>query len=158
MKLRLILQRKKKLLLCPNGSIMEVDNDVLQRLLHQFKRPNTFKGTAGYWNLTVADMGDVAGTTLAYVDDMSRLVLISDKLYEEPEDVSYVSATEYADAQGKSRAMVKRLCADGRIEGVYKTSSGWLIPANAPWPERKPRISKNEMIEQLDRKSGPNRR
>ena len=38
--------------------------------------------------------------------------------------------------------MVKRLCDEGRIEGAHKISSGWLIPENAPYPERKPRTVK----------------
>ena len=151
MKLRLIVQRKKKLLLCPNGSIMNADQDVLQRLLYQFKKPNTFKGTDGYWNVTVAEMEAYTGVTLAYVDDKSQLVIVSDKIYEGPKSSGYISATEFAYANGKSRAMTKRLCAEGRIEGAYKTSSGWLIPANAIWPKRKPRMTKKEKMEKMEK-------
>lgn len=142
MKLRLIEQRKVLLLLCPNGSIMKVDNDVLTRLLSDFKKAKSFKGNEGYWNAENAAMEDVFGTTLAFVDDADKLVIISDKLFTTEKAVHYISATEYAEKHGKSRPSIKNMCADGRIPGAYKTSSGWLIPADAPYPERKPRARK----------------
>ena len=139
MKLRVIEHRKEKLILCPNGSIMKADKDALARLLTSFQRPKRFKGEDGYWSTENADIEDVNGITLAFVDEMNRLVILSDKLFEVEKQITYISATEYADLHGKSRPMVKKLCADGRIEGAYKTSSGWLIPEDAPYPERKPR-------------------
>ena len=139
MKLRVIEQRKERLILCPNGSILKADRDALSSLLTGFKKLKAFKGGDGYWNGDTANMEDVYGLTLAYVDDMNRLVILSDKLFEVEKQTTYISATEYADLHGKSRPMVKKLCADGRIEGAYKTSSGWLIPENAPYPDRKSR-------------------
>ena len=143
MKLRLIEQRKEWFLLCPNGSILRADKEVLARLLSDFKKAGSFKGNDGYWNTEIADMEDVYGVTLAFVDDANKLVILSDKLYPNQKEITYISATEYAALHGKSRPSVKNMCADGRIEGAYKTSSGWLIPSDAPWPERKPR-SKSE--------------
>ena len=139
MKLRLIEQRKQRLLLCPNGSVLKVDKDVLERLLTGFKKPSSFKGTDGFWSAENANMEDVYGETLAFVDDAYKLVVISDSLFSETKAVTYISATEYAALHGKSRPSVKNMCVAGRIEGAYKTSSGWLIPEAAPWPERKPR-------------------
>ena len=139
MKLRIIEDRKRRLILCPNGSIMKADTDVLARLLTGFKRLKFFKGDDGYWNTEVADMEHVDGLTLAYVADANRLVIISDKLFEAEKQVKYITATEYAELHGKSRPMIKKLCADGRIPGAYKNSSGWMIPEDAPYPERKHR-------------------
>lgn len=139
MKLRLIESRKKKLLLCPNGSIMDVDDDVLARLLENFHRPSSFKGSSGYWNTDNTSMDDVFGNTLAFVDDANKLVVLSPALFKREKKTTYISATEYAELHGKSRPSVKNMCAAGRIEGAYKTSSGWLIPADAPYPERKTR-------------------
>lgn len=143
MKLRVIEYRKEKLILCPNGSIMKADKEALAKLLTSFQRLKGFKGEDGYWNAENADIEDVYGTTLAFVDEMNRMVILSDKLFEIEKKITYISATEYADLHGKSRPMVKKLCADGRIEGAYKTSSGWLIPEDAPYPERKGKV-KNE--------------
>lgn len=140
MKLRLIARRTEQFLLCPNGSILKVNKDILRRLLYTFRRPSNFKGIDGYWNTDVPNMEDVSGITLAFVDDTYRLIVLNDSLFDflrDEEELVYISATEYADKHGKSRPMVKRLCLEGRIEGAYKTSSGWLIPSNAPYPERK---------------------
>ena len=139
MKLRLINQRKKQLLLCPNGSILEVDKEVLRRLLTGFRKANTFKGTHGYWNAESVPMEGVAGETLAFVDDSDKLVILSDKLFASEKEIVYISATEYAQLHKKSRPSIKNMCAAGRIPGAYKTSSGWLIPKDAPYPKRKPK-------------------
>lgn len=139
MKLRLIKQHTERLLLCPNGSILKADKDVLSRLLTDFKKPTSFKGGHGYWSAEHASMEDVYGETLAYVDDAHKLVIISDHLYSPEKEIVYISATEYGELHGKSRPSVKSMCAAGRIPGAYKTSSGWLIPMDAPYPDRKPR-------------------
>ena len=141
MKLRLIEYRKERLLLCPNGSIMKVNDEVLSQLLCGFKKAKSFKGNDGYWNTLSPSMEDAYGDTLAFVDDSNKLVIISDQLFAPEKKVKYISATEYAELHGKSRPSVKNMCAAGRIPGAYKTSSGWLIPEDAPYPERKARQS-----------------
>lgn len=138
MKLRVVTYRTQMYILCPNGSKLKANNDALNRLLSDFRKPSSFKGEDGYWNDKVSAMEDAAGETLAFVDDSLKLVIISDNLYA-TKNINYISATEYARKHGKSRPMVKRLCDEGRIEGAYKISSGWLIPEGAPYPERKPR-------------------
>ena len=144
MKLRVVTYRTQTYILCPNGSKLKADKDNLNRLLSDFRKPSSFKGEDGYWNDAVASMDEAAGETLAFVDDSLKLVIISDKLYAAV-STNYISATEYARKHGKGRAMVKRLCDEGRIEGAHKISSGWLIPEDAPYPERKLRsASKKE--------------
>ena len=139
MKLRVIEQKHERFILCPNGSILKADKDVLSRLLTDFKKANTFKGSDGYWNREIPSMEEAGGTTLAFVDDANKLVILSDKLFAPEKQIVYISATEYAELHEKSRPSVKNMCAAGRIPGAYKTSSGWLIPKDAPYPERKPR-------------------
>lgn len=134
MKLRVIRQAKDTLILCPNGSVIKADAEVLQRLLTDFKKAKTFKGEDGYWIQETSDMENVVGTTLAFVDDAAKLVIISDELFSFKQQTTYLSATEYAALHNKSRPSVKNMCAAGRIPGAYKTSSGWLIPADAPYP------------------------
>lgn len=141
MKLRVIQETSRVVILCPNGSILKADKDNLNKLLTDFKRAQTFKG-AEYWNTTYAQMDDVPGMTLAFVDDANKLVILSDKLFAPEKQIVYISATEYAELHEKSRPSVKNMCAAGRIPGAYKTSSGWLIPKDAPYPERKKRESK----------------
>lgn len=142
MKLRVITQRRELFVLCPNGSILKATQEVLERLLRDFKRPQSFKGDYGYWSKENATMEAVYGETVAFVDDSFKLIILSDKLYSSKKEVIYISATEYAELHGKSRPSIKNMCAEGRIEGAYKTSSGWLIPKDAPYPERKARSVK----------------
>ena len=140
--LRVIKSKKNILLLCPNGSIAKVDSNILARLLTDFINPNSFKGKYGTWNSLFADMEKYPGETLAFVE-RERLVIKDNKLFASLKtETEYISVSEYAEMHGKSRPMVKKLCLDGRIEGIKKHSTGWLIPKNAPYPARKPRECK----------------
>lgn len=141
MKLRVIQETNRVVILCPNGSILKADKDNLNKLLTDFKKTQTFKG-AEYWNTTYAQMDDVPGMTLAFVDDANKLVILSDKLFAPEKQIVYISATEYAELHGKCRATIKNLCKAERIDGAYQTTAGWLIPKDAPYPERKKRESK----------------
>ena len=144
MRLRIVAYKNHKYDLCPNGSKMKLNKEVLNKLLYSFKKPTMFKGNDGFWNETITDMAEAAGETLAFVDDSYKLVIISDKLFSSPY-TNYISATEYAEKHGKRRPSVKNMCGAGRIEGAYKTSSGWLIPENAPYPIRKQKVSKKQI-------------
>lgn len=140
--LRVIKSKKETLLLCPNGSIAKVDSKILLRLLTDFLNPKSFKGKSGTWNNLYSEMEKYPGETLAFVE-RERLIIKDHKLFESLKtETEYISAQEYADLHGKSKPMVKTLCKKGRIEGIKKHSTGWLIPKNAPYPERKPRECK----------------
>lgn len=143
MKLRLVLKKGKRLLYCPNGSILNVDDSVLQRLLTDFKRPGSFKGTDEIWNVVISDMKDCEGKTLAFVDDKLELVIISPEAFKGFRTPTvYITASEYAELHERSHPRIKQLCEDGRIEGVQNTRGGWIIPKDAPYPGRKPRENK----------------
>lgn len=144
MKLRLVLRQGKRLLCCPNGSILNVDDAVLQQLLTNFKRPDSFKGKDGCWNDIICEMKDFKGQTLAFVDDKSELVVVSPEAFKGFRTPTvYITASEYANLHNKSHPRIKQLCEEGRIEGVQSTRGGWIIPKDAPYPERKPRGVKN---------------
>ena len=140
--LRLLKQNGKLVIYCLNGTIMTADDNALIQLLTSFDKPHSFKGTEGVWNKHFADMSDAVGETLAYVDDTKKLIILNNNVFSGvlKETTRYVSVTEYAKLHGKCRASIKKMCGYGRIEGAYKASSGWLIPYNAPYPERKKRI------------------
>ena len=127
---------------CSNGTISNVTDDMLIKILTSFDKPHIFKGTDGVWNTSIADMSDVIGDTLAYIDDSNKLVVLDNKVFSKILKRRFISATEYADLHHKSRASIKNMCGKGRIEGAYQTSSGWLIPADAPYPQRKKRTVK----------------
>lgn len=137
MKIRLVEFKKSLYLYCANGSTLKMSENDIKKFLTNFQNSNIFKGTDGFWNNDVADIECAPGITIAYVDDSNKLVILDSKIFAGvlKEGIHYISATEYADKHGKSRPSVKNMCASGRIEGAYKTSSGWLIPENAPYPK-----------------------
>ena len=140
MKLRLVLENKTMLLYCPDGSILRADNDTLIRLLTEFDKPSHFMGNDGYWNVTTPDMENAQGQTLAYVDDARNLVVCNRKTFIGlTSSDEYISASEYAELHGRAHSLIKRLCSEGRIPGAQKNRSGWIIPKDAPYPQRKPR-------------------
>ena len=136
MKLRLIKAKNEMQILCSNGSIIEANHKTLSELLVGFKKYFDFKGSEKFWSNTCSNMEDVKGETLAYVDDRGALVILNQNTFASVVmHENYISTTEYANKVGKSRPSIKNMCAAGRIPGAYKTSSGWLIPENAPYPE-----------------------
>lgn len=145
MKLRLVAIAKKKYLYCSNGSIMAVDQNVLIRLLHEFHKPSSFRGGDGYWTEKTSDMDEAPGQTLAIVDDTLSLVILSSKAFDDVSGpVEYISVSEYAELHFCTPAIIKRYCAANRITGAQRTRGGWLIPKDAPYPDRKPREAKKE--------------
>lgn len=144
MKLRLIRQNGELKLLCANGSTLDVDKKVLTSLLTDFKHPSKFKGLTSFWSFTCSNIEDVPGEMLAYVDEANRLIIYDENLFSEiVESSAYISVTEYANLHGKGRAIVKKLCLEGRIPGAQKHSTGWLIPKNTPYPKDN-RFSKSD--------------
>ena len=145
MKLRLVSYNKTLLLYCSNGSILKVDEDVLLRLLTEFDSPGKFKGNDGYWNTLSADMEQAKGITLAVVDDSLNLIVYNSKAFAlVNKSDEYISASEYAELHGRAHSLIKRLCSEERIEGAQKTRSGWIIPKDASYPERKKREVKTK--------------
>ena len=145
MKLRLVFFRDQICLYCSDGSIINANNEVLTRLLTEFDVPSKFKGTDGRWDTISCDMESARGTTLAIVDESLNLVVYNKKVFASiVKSEKYLSSSEYAELHNKSHPLIKRLCQEGRIPGAQKNRSGWLIPKDAPYPERKKReVKKN---------------
>lgn len=140
MKLRLVLVNDQICLYCLDGSVINATDEVLMRLLTEFDAPAKFKGNDGRWDIVSCDIENARGTTLAVVDDSLNLVVYNKKTFvslAKPE--KYLSSSEYAELHNKSHPLIKRLCQEGRIPGAQKNRSGWLIPQDAPYPERKKR-------------------
>ena len=145
MKLKLVLINGEKVLYCSNGSVMKADDKVLHRLLTEFDHPARFKGKDGCWNILASDMDRAPGITLAIVDNSDSLIVYSPMAFSLSKVVEeYVSASEYAALHSKAHSLIRRLCDDGRIPRAIKNSTGWLIPKDAPYPERKKREVKKK--------------
>lgn len=46
-----------------------------------------------------------------------------------------ISAQEYANLHGVDPTLIRRLCADNRIQGVTRVGRQWVIPDDASFPE-----------------------
>ena len=49
--------------------------------------------------------------------------------------MDFITANQAAQKWGISQRRVQILCAEGRIEGVFKVGEAWAIPANALKPQ-----------------------
>lgn len=139
MKLRLVKRYKATHLYCSNGTILNPTREDIINFLTSFKRPNQIKGNDGFWNNEISDIEKAPGETLAYVDESNKLIILNEAVFNGlfKDETTFISATEYAKLHGKCRASIKNMCVAGRIEGAVKHSTGWMIPENAPYPERK---------------------
>ena len=45
-----------------------------------------------------------------------------------------MTVSEYASLHGKSVAMVRKLCKEGKMPGAIKIGNYYIIPANVPYP------------------------
>lgn len=78
------------------------------------------------------------GELLAEVSADYKLTLVSPKLLSVvfvAKEPRYLTIDEYAALVGRGHNMVGRLCRNGRIPGVRKQGSRWLIPEDAPYPQ-----------------------
>ena len=143
MKLRLIQRKDDRVFLCQDGSIKNADRVTIVNFFTNFTQTKKFTGNDGFWINTHPYMDEVPGKTLAFVDNTDRLVILTEEILISTMTCGeYISVSEYAERHRKGRAQIKRLCMEGRLPGSYKTSSGWLIPGDTPYPERKPRTTK----------------
>lgn len=77
------------------------------------------------------------GQVLVSVDNENHLVIHSIPFLRKlmaPVESTFLSINEYANLHGRSRAIVSKLCRNGRIEGAIQKGATWLIPKYAPYP------------------------
>ena len=60
---------------------------------------------------------------------------------------NYITLTEAAEKWELSTRRVRKLCEEGRIDGVNKFGRNWAIPADSPKPEDK-RIKSGKYIKE----------
>lgn len=138
MKLRLLKKDGQCVLLCPDGTIAIAGNTLLRELFVCFKKPSSFHGNSGRWDMEAATMAEVKGMTLAYVNDDSELCLIENpflSLMQNLADDEYITLHEYAELHKKNDNRIKALCREERIPGAIKKAGKWFIPKHAPYPK-----------------------
>ena len=138
MKARLIRYYGKLHLLCADGTIADVTDNLLRRLFVGYVGADKLRGKAGCWKDEYDKMEAHPGKSLVWVEDDSTLVIKENvfiPFVASVKEDDYVTAQEYAEHCGRCVARVKTLCQDGRIPGAIKKSGRWFIPRHAPFPD-----------------------
>ncbi len=137
----LIRERGKLYYFCSDGTIANVNDDLLFRLLGNFKDPKNITGTNGRWDIYMDKMTRYKGEVMACVTAKNETLIIyepsvfSSILKEgNPKDDDYINPIEYAKRKKKSASVVRRHCENGRIVGAFKKNGRWFIPKNARYP------------------------
>lgn len=146
MKARLIRDQERNIiLLLADGTYIEAPSaSALGALLFNFKNIETFKlgNGAKVWTNDYPSIVAFPGCTLAYVTDLSQLVIedvapflsVFDSYKATVPIENAVSVNEYATMHNKSPEQIKAFCRKGRIWGAKKIGRDWVIPENAPYP------------------------
>lgn len=122
----------------PNVKPRKMELDEVKQFILSFQDPIYF--TPGSSRI----VSRAKGTTLAKVLDTGNLVLSSPALLSNlfSQSNKYISVSEYSALHNKGQRIVTRLCNEGRIPGAIQRNYRWLIPSDAPYPER---MSKKEI-------------
>lgn len=51
-------------------------------------------------------------------------------------DADYITALEYADKHGRSKAWIVKLCHAGRLPGAFLCNGIWAVPSDCPLPDQ----------------------
>lgn len=136
MKARLVYyQDSLQLLLC-TGKINTVSEASACEFLLHFDNPAYYSGP-GKWDYESITMANYGDSTVAFVDDNGTLCIESSEAFRkimDSKDTNFITVAQYAEKHGKQVAIVRRLCQNGRIEGVIQKGKTWLIPETSPYP------------------------
>lgn len=137
-------------ILCEDGTIISEPSDGdLYYILTSFKEIEKLTGDSEKrWDKEYSEMEDYSGKLLAFVNEADELIIWDfnpfKHLLKNQNEEKLLSVSEYAIRAGKSQAIVRRYCANGKFPGAIKISltnnkdGVWMIP-DVPWPsdERK---------------------
>lgn len=132
-------------ILCEDGTInSEPSDDDLYYILTSFKEIEKLTGDSEKrWDKEYSDMEDYTGELLAFVNEADELIIWDfdpfKHLLKNLNKEKLLSVSEYAIKAGKSQAIVRRYCANGKLSGAIKISlpnnkdGAWMIP-DVLWP------------------------
>lgn len=116
----------------PNAKPRLIEHDEIRQFILSYQDPQYF--FIGSAHLTTRPKGEI----LAKVFESGSLIITSPQflsnLFSPP--INYITVAEYAALHGRKEKIITRLCREGRIPGAIQRSYRWLIPADAPYPER----------------------
>lgn len=132
-------------LLCEDGTIISkpTDSDLLY-MLTMFKDIEKLTGDSERrWDKEYCKMENYVGELLAFVNHGDELIIWDFNpfihLLKKFKQDEMLSVSKYASKIGKSQAIVRRYCANGKLPGAIKIplhdnkEGAWMIP-DIPWP------------------------
>lgn len=132
-------------LLCADGTIISEPTDSnLMYMLTRFKDIEKLTSNSERrWDKEYSEMEDYAGELLAFVNEADELIIWDFKPFKHllinQNEEKLLSVSDYAAKVGKSQAIVRRYCANGKLPGAKKITllnnkdGVWMIP-DVPWP------------------------
>lgn len=136
MKARLLLFEDSLYLFLCTGKIKTVSYQEAFEFLSNYENSDYYNESAIEDDLCFT-IESHPGHTIAIVDEDSNLRVVDSSFFRKilsEKDVDFLSVSEFAELHGKSIAMVRRLCQNGRIPGVIYKGKSWLIPKSSPYP------------------------
>ena len=136
MKARLAFIHDQIELLTSNGKIKALSLSEAKDFLLTYDSLKHYMGE-GTWDYSGIDMVGYGGTCIAHVSENNTITILNGALFRKIMSAStpYLTTSEYAEKVGKQRAIVIRMCRNGRIPGAIQKGSTWLIPEGAPYPD-----------------------
>lgn len=137
MKARLLIYEDNLILIKQNGDSTLESLISAREFLLNFTDEKYYpgRGTPFYYG---PPMEEYRGETIAFVNDAGELVIQDAARYKDiivKGESDFLSVSEYAEIHGKSVAMVRRLCQNGRIDGAVLRGKYYWIPSNAQYPK-----------------------
>lgn len=136
LKARLLYHNDEIVLLKRNGEIHHISASEAREFLLNFSDPSYYTGK-GTWDFDGVTMETYPGKTIACVNDQGFMIVNNSDLFKKvimDGEADFLSVAEYATLHGKSVAMIRRLCQQGRIPGAFQKGYVYLIPAHAKYP------------------------
>lgn len=139
MKARLISNQGAFQLLVCNGQIYNFSEQEAREFITHFDDPKYY-AEDGEWDNDIITMEAYSGETIAFVDLDGTLRVVNSERFRKLVNAAttkFLSVKEYAEKHGKKIQIVSRRCLEGRVEGAMLIGNSWIIPEDAPYPERK---------------------
>lgn len=137
MKARLIYFQNQIQLLLFTGKILILSISEARDFLLTFSDPEHYTGP-GTWDYADITLETYGGSTIAFVDEHTRLIVEDCIKFREIIDgveVNYLTVNEFAAKHNKGSAIVRRMCQNGRIEGAILRGRAYLIPETSTYPD-----------------------
>ena len=140
MKAKLITHRGIYYLYLDEETIVPMRTDNVKNFLRNYSEDSYYENLINQYSVPALKrkFSDIP-TVLAIVEEDNVLTIkdptLISRLFSPQTESKFISTEDFAVKHGKKRAIVLRMCREGRIDGARLINSVWVIPSDAPYPE-----------------------